>query len=67
MTFELDHHNKILTILKSFNQDIFRESFAYFRGGTLIALEFEEYRRSKDINFICPISTSGIVIFQWFC
>jgi hypothetical protein len=59
MTFELDHHNKILTILKSFNQDLLNESLAYFGGGTLIALEFEEYRWSKDVDFICPISTSG--------
>ncbi len=33
MSFRLDHHNKILTILKSFNQDLLRESFAYFGGG----------------------------------
>ena len=59
MTFELDHHNKILTILQSFNQDLLQESFAYFGGGTLIALEFEEYRWSKDVDFICPVSTSG--------
>jgi predicted nucleotidyltransferase component of viral defense system len=59
MTFRLDHHNKILTILKSFNQELLHESFAYFGGGTLITLEFEEYRWSKDIDFICPISTSG--------
>ncbi len=59
MIFRLDHHNKILTILESFNQDLLHKSFAYFGGGTLMALDFEEYRWSKDIDFICPVSTSG--------
>ncbi|MGB5631607.1 MAG: nucleotidyl transferase AbiEii/AbiGii toxin family protein, partial [Waterburya sp.] len=59
MRFKLDHHNKILTILESFNQDLLNESFAYFGGGTLITLNFEEYRWSKDVDFICPVSTSG--------
>ena len=59
MSFRLDHHNKILTILQSFNRDLLKQSFAYFGGGTLIALDFEEYRRSKDIDFICPVSSSG--------
>lgn len=59
MRFKLDHHNKILTILESFNRDLLNESFAYFGGGTLITLNFEEYRRSNDIDFICPVSTSG--------
>lgn len=59
MHFKLDHHNKILIILDSFNQDLLHESFAYFGGGTLIALDFEEYRWSKDVDFICPVSTSG--------
>lgn len=59
MRFKLDHHDKILTILESFNQKLLNESFAYFGGGTLIALDFEEYRWSKDVDFICPVSTSG--------
>lgn len=59
MHFKLDHHNKILTILESFNQNLLNESFAYFGGGTLITLDFGEYRSSKDVDFICPVSTSG--------
>jgi Nucleotidyl transferase AbiEii toxin, Type IV TA system len=59
MTFRLAHHNKILTILESLNADVLRESFAYFGGGTLIALDFEEYRWSKDVDFICPIASQG--------
>lgn len=59
MTFRLDHHNKILTILESLDPDLLQESFAYFGGGTLIALDFGEYRQSKDVDFICPVSLPG--------
>ncbi|ELS03212.1 protein of unknown function (DUF1814) [Xenococcus sp. PCC 7305] len=59
MTFRLAHHNKILTILESLNHDLLDKSFAYFGGGTLIALDFGEYRWSKDVDFICPVATSG--------
>jgi Nucleotidyl transferase AbiEii toxin, Type IV TA system len=59
MTFRLAHHNKILTILESLNADVLRKSFAYFGGGTLIALDFEEYRWSKDVDFICPVASQG--------
>lgn len=59
MTFRLDHHNKILTILESLDSDLLEKSFAYFGGGTLIALDFGEYRQSKDVDFICPVSLSG--------
>ncbi len=59
MTFRFAHHNKILTILESLNSDVLRKSSAYFGGGTLIALDFEEYRWSKDVDFICPIASQG--------
>jgi len=59
MTFQLDHHNKILTILDSLDSNLLEESQAYFGGGTLLTLDFGEYRWSKDIDFICPIASSG--------
>jgi len=59
MTFKLDHHKKILAILESFDADVLRESTTYFGGSPLLALDFGEYRLSKDIDFICPISASG--------
>jgi hypothetical protein len=55
----LDHHNKILTILKSLDSDTLNDGIAYFGGRTLLALDFEEYRWSKDIGFICPVPSSG--------
>ncbi|MBW4488492.1 MAG: nucleotidyl transferase AbiEii/AbiGii toxin family protein [Trichocoleus desertorum ATA4-8-CV12] len=59
MTFQFDYHNKILIILQSLNADLFREGSAYFGGGTLLALDYGEYRWSKDVDFICPVSASG--------
>lgn len=59
MTFRLDHHNKILIILESLNSELFTKGSAYFGGGTLIALDFDEYRWSKDVDFICPAASSG--------
>ncbi len=59
MTFKLAHHNKILTILNSLDDEILKKGSAYFGGGTLLALDLDEYRWSKDIDFISPISSSG--------
>jgi hypothetical protein len=59
MSFIFDYHNKILTILESLNLGVLKEGSAYFGGGTLLALDFEEYRWSKDIDFISPVGTSG--------
>lgn len=59
MTFKFNYHNKILEILQSFNREMLVNSYAYFGDGSLIALNFGEYRWSKDIDFICPVPTSG--------
>jgi hypothetical protein len=59
MIFKIDYHNKILTILNTLKTEVFEENFAYFGGGTLIALQHQEYRKSNDIDFICPINLSG--------
>lgn len=59
MTFRLDHHNKILTILESLDPEVLKKGSAYFGGGTLLALDFGEYRWSKDIDFISPVVSSG--------
>jgi len=53
--FELDHHQKVITILKALRSDFFTEISAYFGGGTFLTLLYDEYRRSKDIGFICPV------------
>jgi hypothetical protein len=59
MQFKLEHHNQILTIINSLNYQVFQENNAYFGGGTLIALLYNEYRQSNDIDFICSVASSG--------
>ena len=53
--FNHEHHQGILGILNSLDPEIFYETGAFFGGGTLITLLHEEYRWSKDIDFICPV------------
>lgn len=53
--FELEHHQQIQFILNSLDSSIFHETGAAFGGGTLITLLNDEYRWSKDIDFICPV------------
>lgn len=59
MTFKLDRHTKVLTILESLDAEVLRKGSAYFGGGTLLTLDFEEYRWSKDVDFISPVSEAG--------
>jgi Nucleotidyl transferase AbiEii toxin, Type IV TA system len=59
MTFRLHHHNKILAIVECLDCEVFTKGSAYFGGGTLLALDFEEYRWSQDIDFIASVGTEG--------
>jgi len=59
MQFKLEHHHQILTIINSLNYQVFQENHAYFGGGTLIALLYNEYRQSNDIDFLCSVTSSG--------
>ncbi len=53
--FSHPHHQKVQLILESLNDSLLCEVGAYFGGGTLITLLHDEYRWSKDIDFICPV------------
>lgn len=53
--FDHEHHQKIIQVLSGLNTEIFNECHAYFGGGTLITLLHNEYRWSKDVDFICPV------------
>ncbi|GAA6615752.1 nucleotidyl transferase AbiEii/AbiGii toxin family protein [Scytonema sp. NUACC26] len=57
--FHLEHHNKILKILNAFNPEVLTKASAQFAGGTLLALEYDEYRLSKDIDFLIPYGTEN--------
>jgi predicted nucleotidyltransferase component of viral defense system len=54
MPFRYPIHNQILQILEAVNHDFFQECSAFFGGGTMLALEYGEYRLSRDIDFLCP-------------
>ena len=53
--FDQEHHCKILRVLDALDPSIFEKTGSYFGGGTLIALLHDEYRWSKDIDFLCPV------------
>jgi predicted nucleotidyltransferase component of viral defense system len=57
--FYRPQHLQIDAVLQQLNSTIFHENFAYFGGGTLIALTHDEYRQSNDIDFICSLQSSG--------
>lgn len=57
--FDHNHHATILEVLKHLNVDLFEESRAYFGGGTLLAMLYNEYRWSQDIDFMCPVHSGG--------
>ena len=50
--FKRDHHRSIAAVLSALNQDYLYERRCYFGGGTLLALDFGEYRESVDIDFL---------------
>lgn len=56
--FNLEFHQKILTVLRNLDSDLFQANRIYFGGGTLVSLRHGEYRLSKDIDFICPVGDS---------
>jgi hypothetical protein len=51
-------HQQILHILECLNREFLRNCGAYFGGGTLLAMQYGEYRLSRDIDFLCS-SASG--------
>lgn len=50
--FNRVHHQRIATILGKLDGDFLRKNACYFGGGTAIALRFDEYRESIDIDFL---------------
>jgi Nucleotidyl transferase AbiEii toxin, Type IV TA system len=54
MNFQIGHHQLIYRVLNHLNREFLSECRAYFGGGTLLALDMDEYRTSNDVDFICP-------------
>lgn len=52
MLFKRLHHQKIALILAGLNPQKLSQACCYFGGGTAIALKFDEYRESVDIDLM---------------
>jgi hypothetical protein len=50
MPFDHLHHQMILRVLNALDPHLLERTRSYFGGGTLIALQHDEYRWSKDID-----------------
>jgi hypothetical protein len=53
MSFRLEHHRDIFTILQALDGDLFARAKCFFGGGTAIVLALDEYRKSVDVDFLC--------------
>jgi len=51
--FERPAHRTVATILASLDASRLSTTRFLFSGGTRIALEFEEFRESRDVDFLC--------------
>jgi hypothetical protein len=52
MPFTREHHQKIAHVLESLNHEKLSNAHCYFGGGTAIALKYDEFRESVDIDFM---------------
>ena len=51
--FERPQHRLVLAVLQALRSDVLADYRFLFAGGTRIVLELQEYRVSKDIDFVC--------------
>lgn len=51
--YRLAHHQQIEKILEGMNQSVLEDCSCWFGGGTCIVLQNNEFRKSKDIDFLC--------------
>lgn len=51
--FDRDFHHVVLKVLGYLDADTLVENGFYFGGGTRIVLEIDEFRESRDIDFLC--------------
>ena len=51
--FQRQHHNDILSALRSLDGELLLDAECYFAGDTAIVLNLDEYRESVDIDFLC--------------
>lgn len=51
------HHRLINQVLQGMNRGLLEDSSCLFGGGTCIALQIDEFRESRDIDFLCSDPT----------
>ncbi len=51
--FDRPQHRLVLAVLQGLRSDVLSDCRFLFAGGTRIVLELQEYRISKDIDFLC--------------
>lgn len=51
--FAREHHRRIAALLALLDGELLASCEAYFGGGTAIALQLDEFRRSDDIDLLC--------------
>lgn len=51
--FRKPHHRAVAAILSTMNVPFLERTRCYFGGGTCVALLLDEFRESRDIDFLC--------------
>jgi hypothetical protein len=51
--FRKPHHRALAAILSAMNAPFLERARCYFGGGTCVALLLDEFRESRDIDFLC--------------
>jgi hypothetical protein len=46
-------HDRVLALLASLDGDLLRDSECWFAGGTAVSLRCDEFRVSRDVDFLC--------------
>lgn len=52
-TYRKASHQRIAGLLASMNADLLSSCGCYFGGGTAIVMMIDEYRESRDVDFLC--------------
>ncbi|MDN5869296.1 MAG: nucleotidyl transferase AbiEii/AbiGii toxin family protein [Nitrococcus sp.] len=55
--YQRPYHRLVASILKRMDAHLLARAECYFGGGTLLAMTLDEYRESRDIDFLCSSRT----------
>lgn len=51
--FRREAHRRALAVLAALDGELLERTATLFAGGTRLVLEFDEYRESEDLDFLC--------------